>query len=835
MSTVNAFFSTRYFTSSDTWLRNFDSSTIIDPEVVPQYETELDAFTQGTSLAGIAASGEPVSVSSTAVIWGNSTNGMRIDWRLQNVSSLDDLETAITSGTENGTIQSIRIFDAGREIAGAYFRTNGYSFISGNLSLNVVGALPTGLSDIFELLDVLNDMSLLLIGETTTDGITPIDRDDIVATLRNYDLDGINIKDGSQTLLEVSNSSTQGILRIADFTFSSSGTFSSTSLAKSFEFSEALLASQDFFGTGLDGYSPGNLSDSERDSIIETLNGVSYDSFLLTHRDETLFSFTLSETGYRLEVLGAVFEIHGSFNINSIGELMSIARAYQEAEYTGDSTILTTAIQTYAPELTLIRLTDHTGSKLLELSGTVDLSQTENLALNTVSVLGTNNSDFLDLGQVFGGSRAQSVEISLETGADVQLIDFLDIQYALENLEALVYDGAEGRYELYNPLETFDTKLNIDAGEGRDELRLFDYWGPQALSQNLVIDFASGQLTAHLPSNVSELDSISTAITGFETLTLDIYAAEQQIDVRGANVSESYKLNQLTSNYWSTITRDIRIDGGDGWDTLDLSTQKGTSSWYWDGEQYFSYNDTAYTMAQFQSEFEYLGVNESGAAELFSSTYGSVTLKLSNVEYLQFIDTKTHIDSLFGQQLPNTVYHWAEHSVIDDAMISAQGKVTRMLTDDDTGRAISASDALAALKIAAGLNPNGEDFALSPYQMLAADVNQDGRVSAADALSILKMAVGLDGAPNRDWILCDERAALWNDENNEMLFSRNSVDWSLVGSEHAKSDASVKLVGVLAGDVNGSWTSSALSEVLDTAYFEDLVLSTTASTDQWWV
>jgi hypothetical protein len=835
MSTVNAFFSTRYFAGSENWLRTFDSSTIVYPEVVPLYEAELDAFTQGTSLAGIAASAEPVSVSSTSVIWGNSTNGVRIDWRLQNVSSLDDLETAITSGTENGTIQSIRIFDAGREIAGAYFRTNGYSFISGNLSFNIVGALPTGLSDIFQLVDALNSMSLLLNGETTSDGVTPIDRDAVVTALRGYDFDGINITNGSQTLLEISTTSTGGVIRIADFEFISVGDFPNTSLADSFEFSEALLASQDFFGAGLNSYSPGNLSDNERDSIIEKLNGVSYDSFLLTYQDETLFNFTLSASGYRLEVLGAVFEIEGSFNLNSLGELMSVVRAYQEADFTGDSSILTEAIQTYAPELTLIRLTDHAGNKLLELSGSIDLSQTDAIVPGAISVLGTSSSDFLDLGRVLGSSRADSVDISLGAGADRQLIDLYDVQYALEDIGALVYNYGTGSYELFNPQETFDTQLAIDAGEGTDELQLSDIWGSSGLGENLHIDLSSNLLSLQLPSNNLALDSVSAEVSGFEKITLDLFSENQNIVVAGTNISESYKVNQLTTNYWSTITRNITIDGGDGWDTLDLSTQKGTSSWYWDGEQYFSYNDTAYTMAQFQSEFEYLGVNDSGAAELFSSTYGSVTLELSNVEYIQFSDTTTHIDSIFGQELSNTVYHWAEHSVIDEAMISAEGKVTRMLTDDDTGRAISASDALAALKIAVGLNPNSEGLSVSPYQMLAADVNKDGRVSAADALSILKMAVGLDGAPNRDWILCDERAALWNDESNEMAFTRNSVDWSLVGNEHAKTDASIKLVGVLAGDVNGSWTNSELAQVLDTAYFEDLALSTGVSADQWWV
>ena len=835
MSTLNAFFSTRYFAGSDTWLRNFDAASIVYPDIVPLYESELDAFAQGYSLSGIAASAEPVSVSSTAVIWGNSTNGVRIDWRLQNVSSLDDLETAITSGAENGTIQSIRVFDSGREIAGAYFRTNGYSFVSGNLSLNVVGALPTGLADIFQLLDALNNMTLLLVGETTTDGFTPIDRDEVITTLKLYDIDSISIKDGSATHFSVVNTASSSTLKLADFTLSVAGSFPSSSFAENFEFLEATLKSQDFLSSGIVGYSPGGLSDSERDAIIETLNSASYDEYKLTYQNDTLFHFTLSETGYRLEILGAVLEIEGTFNLNSLGELMSLARAYQEAEFTGDSTILTAAIQTYAPELTSIRFTDHGGSKLLELSGTVDLSQTDTISLGTVSVLGTNSSDFLNLGRIIGSNRSQNVEISLESGQDRQFIDFMDIQYALEGLGALVYDEVDGRYELLNPLETFTTELTIDAGEGQDELHLFDYWGPKSLGQQLLIDLSSGELKTLLPSNVSNLDNISAQISGFEILTLDLYAQDQRVEIRGASVSESYKLNQLTTNYWSTITRDISIDGGDGWDTLDLSTQKGTSSWYWSGDEYFSYNDSAYTLAQFQNEFEYLGVTANGEAELLSSKYGSVSLKLADVEYLQFSDTTVHIDSLFGQAMSNRVYHWAEHSIIDGAIVAADGQMTRMLTGDDTGRAVSASDALAALKIAVGLNPNSDDLSLSPYQMLAADINRDGRVSAADALSILKMAVDLDGAPNREWILCDEGSLLWDETDNESVYSRNSVDWSLVENDHAKADTSINLVGILAGDVNGSWASTESNALLDTVYFEALSTNAGISNQQWWV
>ena len=63
----------------------------------------------------------------------------------------------------------------------------------------------------------------------------------------------------------------------------------------------------------------------------------------------------------------------------------------------------------------------------------------------------------------------------------------------------------------------------------------------------------------------------------------------------------------------------------------------------------------------------------------------------------------------------------------------------------DTGNAISSADALAALRIAVGINPNSDPdgagplspLKLSPYQLIAADVNKDGKISSADALAIL--------------------------------------------------------------------------------------------------
>ena len=62
--------------------------------------------------------------------------------------------------------------------------------------------------------------------------------------------------------------------------------------------------------------------------------------------------------------------------------------------------------------------------------------------------------------------------------------------------------------------------------------------------------------------------------------------------------------------------------------------------------------------------------------------------------------------------------------------------------------AVHANDALAALKMAVGMNPNTDGSSVSPYQFLAADVNKDGVIRAADALNNLKMACLLYTSPS---------------------------------------------------------------------------------------
>jgi len=168
-----------------------------------------------------------------------------------------------------------------------------------------------------------------------------------------------------------------------------------------------------------------------------------------------------------------------------------------------------------------------------------------------------------------------------------------------------------------------------------------------------------------------------------------------------------------------------------------------------------------------------------------------------------------------------------------NAELAYSFEASRDISDAETGRVISAADALAALKIAVGINPNGTDLALSPYQLLSADVNEDGRVSAADALSILKMAVGLEGAPTREWGFVRESEDFINADGS--AFSRSKIDWDQL--EVSQVSDEVNLIAFLKGDVNGSWPAPAgtgLSE-LPESYFTDIETAGIAPAEQWWV
>ena len=199
------------------------------------------------------------------------------------------------------------------------------------------------------------------------------------------------------------------------------------------------------------------------------------------------------------------------------------------------------------------------------------------------------------------------------------------------------------------------------------------------------------------------------------------------------------------------------------------------------------------------------------------------------------------------------VYHWAKHVlmpqvevqvasesvnslvqtselgvyVLPDSLAtqSYQVSAAQVLRTADMDTAITSADALAALKIAVGLNPNpdpdgsGPQRALpvSPYQLIAADINADGRVTSGDALAILKTAVGLSDALPAHWRFVDEAIPLWERHaiKDAVYGGDGSSVWQAVAGGSAPN-----FVGVLVGDVNASWVSPDAVDVVPATYFE---------------
>ena len=176
----------------------------------------------------------------------------------------------------------------------------------------------------------------------------------------------------------------------------------------------------------------------------------------------------------------------------------------------------------------------------------------------------------------------------------------------------------------------------------------------------------------------------------------------------------------------------------------------------------------------------------------------------------------------YGQALAHGMSNASGHYNVT-GLDAGSYALTGTRTVSDIANAVTSFDALAALKIAVGINPNasvnGVQLALSPFQVMSADVvGTDGRVTSADALAILKMSVGLPTAPTMEWVFVEETRDLSG-------ITRTSAAWDHNISANVQGDTTVNLAGFIKGDVNGSWappTGTQYVETTDSMHFTNL-------------
>ena len=115
---------------------------------------------------------------------------------------------------------------------------------------------------------------------------------------------------------------------------------------------------------------------------------------------------------------------------------------------------------------------------------------------------------------------------------------------------------------------------------------------------------------------------------------------------------------------------------------------------------------------------------------------------------------------------------------------------------DDT-KCITSGDALDALRLSVGL-PTQAGTA-SAFDFIAADFNQDGKITSSDALEILKFSVGLQGSSQPEWVFLKSDSDVGAMTKNDVNYER------AVALDIGEIDITIGLVGVLIGDVNGSY------------------------------
>lgn len=128
-------------------------------------------------------------------------------------------------------------------------------------------------------------------------------------------------------------------------------------------------------------------------------------------------------------------------------------------------------------------------------------------------------------------------------------------------------------------------------------------------------------------------------------------------------------------------------------------------------------------------------------------------------------------------------------------------QLTPSVTPDKS--AVTLADAIAVLKMIVGLPVNSDGSGASAAQAIAADFDQNQQVGLNDAIGILKLLVDLPGAPQPDWKYY-EAAALPSTLSASQ--SLNPSKWLPTERQATEASTTVELVGVLTGDVDGSWT-----------------------------
>lgn len=234
------------------------------------------------------------------------------------------------------------------------------------------------------------------------------------------------------------------------------------------------------------------------------------------------------------------------------------------------------------------------------------------------------------------------------------------------------------------------------------------------------------------------------------------------------------------------------IGGGAGSDTIDGGA--GIDSVWFDGElSDFSVVEGENGIVTVTHLFDL------ETAEIWQKDHGTDTL--TNVEWIEFWDSSLELYAQEEDAVSTvTVRHWKDAIPMDgvvfgenlesdtagEANLSANMALLEPAFASDTvaDDAVNLQDAIMVLKSIVGL----ESF--DQYQDIAADFDGNGNAELNDAIGILQHVVGLS-SPEPEWVIV---------EAGESPDPEAVIDLS--------AGENVELVGILRGDVDGSWAGA---------------------------
>jgi Ca2+-binding RTX toxin-like protein len=369
----------------------------------------------------------------------------------------------------------------------------------------------------------------------------------------------------------------------------------------------------------------------------------------------------------------------------------------------------------------------------------------------------------------FSGIAATEITYTLTTSDTLEVkIDSAAVQAESKGaIETVIGGAAQDRF-VFNKGGGTVALLDGGASSGLlSEGNLLDY---SAYVDPVVVQLPAGPTLAGTATATGGIKNISRVIGGSNDDRLSAGAGSAYLE--GGAGADSLTGSSLNDSLVGGLGADTLV-GGDGQDTAIYSGARSNYTVTWDATtKVYTVSSAAEgsdTVSQVE-HFVFNGVSysaislipgASGKLAVTASTWNGRSMKA--VSLTSGAETDGSGFSLFDK--PSVPLSLSPKLAVD---ASARSKV-------------DLNDAIQILKSIVGLTT------FNPYQNIAADFNNSNAVDLGDAIGVLKHIVGLS-APEPAWVFVDSKSSS-----------------PKVGEALSLGDADVQLVGILKGDVDGSW------------------------------